>query len=202
MSGPASRPGPARPGPADHHHRPERRERGSGQWQPPPTGPTPRAVARSWKRAFGGGACAASAFSGCACGRPHRGVPEEVLADPLFADVEDRADLLEGAAEISELMSGAFAADPRSLPGEGSRASSSASSRSAAVRWTCSVFRCASAAAAAARAGALVAVVEPAATCGRDAPDDGGPAASFTLAACSFYVAGLLVLAESPVVGG
>jgi hypothetical protein len=34
---------------------------------------------------------------GLACRR----VPEEVLADPLFADMEDGADLLEGAAEIS-----------------------------------------------------------------------------------------------------
>jgi hypothetical protein len=41
-----------------------------------------------------------------------------VLADSLFADVEDRADLVEGAAEFSELVSGAFAADPRSLAGE------------------------------------------------------------------------------------
>jgi hypothetical protein len=32
--------------------------------------------------------------------------------------VEDRADLVEGAAEFPELVSGAFAADPRSLAGE------------------------------------------------------------------------------------
>jgi hypothetical protein len=29
------------------------------------------------------------------------GVPEKVLADPLFADVEDRADLVESAAQVS-----------------------------------------------------------------------------------------------------
>jgi hypothetical protein len=52
---------------------------------------------------------------GCVCRR----VPEEVLADPLLGDVEDRADLVKGAAEFSELVSGAFAADPRSLAGEG-----------------------------------------------------------------------------------
>jgi hypothetical protein len=33
--------------------------------------------------------------------------------------VEDRADLVQGAAEISELMGAAFAADPRSLAVEG-----------------------------------------------------------------------------------
>jgi hypothetical protein len=56
---------------------------------------------------------------GCARRRPYRGVPEEVLADPLFADVEDGADLVEGAAEFSEMVSGAFAAGPRGLAGEG-----------------------------------------------------------------------------------
>ena len=57
----------------------------------------------------------------CGRSRPDRRVPEEVLADPLSADMEDRADLVEGAAEIPELMSGAFAADARSLAGEGWR---------------------------------------------------------------------------------
>jgi hypothetical protein len=48
----------------------------------------------------------------------------------------------------------------------------------------------------------VVVVVEPAATCGGDAPDDGGPAASLSRVACSFYVAGVLVPAESVVAGG
>jgi hypothetical protein len=48
-----------------------------------------------------------------------RAAGSQVLADPFFADVEDRADLVEGAAEFSELVSGAFAADPRSLKVEG-----------------------------------------------------------------------------------
>ena len=52
---------------------------------------------------------------GFACRR----VPEEVLADPFSADVEDRADLFEGAAEFSEPVSGTLAADPRSLKVEG-----------------------------------------------------------------------------------
>jgi hypothetical protein len=43
---------------------------------------------------------------------------------------------------------------------------------------------------------------EPVATCGGDAPDDGGPTASIRHPASPFYVAGLLVLAQSPVVGG
>ena len=44
--------------------------------------------------------------SGFLGGFAGRRVPEEVLADPLFADVEDRADLVEGAAEFSELVGG------------------------------------------------------------------------------------------------
>ena len=56
---------------------------------------------------------------GFACRRAGRRIPEEVLADPLFADVEDRADLVEGAAEFSELVGGAFAADLRGLAVEG-----------------------------------------------------------------------------------
>ena len=63
----------------------------------------------------GAEACVWLGFSrGCVC----RWVPEEVLADPLLADVEDRADLVEGAAEFSELVGGAFAADPRSEKAE------------------------------------------------------------------------------------
>jgi len=124
-----------------------------------------------------------------------RRVPEKVLADPLFADVEDRADLVEGAAEISEPVGGAFAADPRSLKAEsgagfvqcpvpfGGRASRLCGGGRGEV-WC------------------FVVVVEPAAPCAGDTPDNGGPAASFTLAACSFYVAGLLVPAQSVVVGG
>ena len=128
---------------------------------------------------------------GSACRR----VPEEVLADPLFGDVEDRADLVEGGAEFSELVRGAFAADPRSLAGEGGAGfvqclvpfggrTSCLCGGGRGVGWC------------------FVVVVEPAAPCGGDAPGDGGPAASFTLAACSFDVAGLLVPAQGVVVGG
>ena len=124
-----------------------------------------------------------------------RWVPEEVLADSLFADVEDRADLVEGAAEFSELVSGAFAADPRSLTVEGCAGFVQClvpfGGRAPCL---CGGGR--------GEVWCFVVVVEPAAPCGGDAPDDGGPAASFTLAACSFDVAGLLVPAQSVVVGG
>src|SRR3984885_10223909 len=104
---------------------------------------------------------------GCARRRPYRGVPEEVLADPLFADVEDGADLVEGAAEISELVSGAFAAGPRSL-----KVKSCAGFVQCLIpfggRAPCiggggrgEVWR-------------FVVVVEPVAACGGDAPDDRG----------------------------
>ena len=141
---------------------------------------------------FGGEGLARLRHSrGFACRR----VPEEVLADPLFADVEDRADLVEGAAEIPELVSGAFAADPRGLEVE-----------SCAGFVQCLVpFGGRAPCLGGGGRGegwCVVVVVEPAAACGGDAPDDGGPAASFTLAACSFHVAGLLVPVESPVVGG
>jgi hypothetical protein len=52
-------------------------------------------------------------------GGPLRRIPAEVLADSLFADVEDRTDLVEGTAEFSELVSGAFAAHSWSLAAEG-----------------------------------------------------------------------------------
>src|ERR1700722_2659500 len=130
-----------------------------------------------------------------ACRRACRRVPEEVLADPLFADVEDRADLVEGAAEFSELVGGVFAADPRSLKVE---------SGAGFVQCLVPFGGRAPCIGGGGRGGGRcsVVVVEPVATCGGDAPDDGGPAASFTLAACSFYMAGLLVPTENPLVGG
>ena len=124
-----------------------------------------------------------------------RRVPEEVLADPLFGDVEDRADLVEGGAEFSELVSGAFAADPRSLAGKGG---------AGFVQGTVPFGGRAPCLCGGGRGEGwcVVVLVEPAAPCAGDAPGGGGPAASVTLAARSFYVAGLLVPAESPVVGG
>ena len=120
-----------------------------------------------------------------------RRVPEEVLADPLLGDVEDGADLVEGAAEFSELVSGAFAADPRSLAVEGGAGLVQClvpfGGRAPCF---CGGGR--------GEGWCFVVVVEPAAARGGDAPDDGGPAASFTLAARLFYVAGLLVPMQSP----
>ena len=130
-------------------------------------------------------------------GRPTvRGVPEEVLADSLFADVEDRADLVEGAAEFPDLVSGAFAADPRSLAGE-----DCAGFVQCLVPFggpTLGLFGFALCFYGGGRGEdwCSVVVAGPAAPCAGDTPDNGGPAVSFTLAACSFYVAGLLVLAE------
>ena len=128
---------------------------------------------------------------GCVCRR----VPEEVLADSLFGDVEDGADLVEGAAEFSELVSGAFAADPWSLAGEGG---------AGFVQCLVAFGGHAPCFGGGGRGEVwcFVVVVEPRQACGGDAPDDGRPAASFTLAARLFYVADLLMPAQSPVVGG
>ena len=116
--------------------------------------------------------------------------------------MEDRADLFEGAAEFSEPVSGAFAADPRSLKVEGGAGfvqglipfGGRASCLLGFALCFCGGGR--------GEVWCLVVVVEPAAACGGDAPDDGGPAASITLAACSFDMAGLLVPMQRVVVGG
>jgi hypothetical protein len=147
----------------------------------------------------GAEACAWCGFSrGCSC----RWVPEQVLADSLFADVEDRADLVEGAAEFSELVSGAFAADPRSLAGEDCAGFVQCLVPFGGYPLGLFGFALCFCGGGRGEGWCFVVVVEPAAPCAGDTPDNGGPAASFTLAACSFYVAGLLVPAQNVVVGG
>ncbi len=128
---------------------------------------------------FGGVGLAWLLFpGGFACGRRVRRVPEEVLADPLFADVEDGADLVEGGAEVAELVGGAFAASARGLAVEGG-ASLVQCVVSFGGRALCLFGLALCFGGGGCSAGwRLVVFGEPCAAGGGDAPEGGGPAAS------------------------
>jgi hypothetical protein len=116
--------------------------------------------------------------------------------------VEDRADLVEGATEISELVGGAFAAGPRGLAVEGCAGFVQCmvpfGGRALCLFGLALCFCCGGRG----EGGCLVVFVESEAAGGGDAPDDGGPTASVRHVACSFYAADLLVPTQGPVAGG